>query len=221
MADGSTKQLDQVMVGDKVKATDPATGKTSGRTVIKVWINHDTDLMDVTATTNTWTEARHLKPGDRLRTSDGRAATVAATVVVSGDRDMWDLTVAADHDFYVATPVADVLVHNNSCRKFGFADAPRIAGVYTITLKRGNAYKVYVGASASNVHKRIHEAFTDPKSAINASIFTSDDIVTIGVVDLTGFTWEQIRYMEQGVINTHSLGGIGGGILLNRRNERQ
>ncbi len=121
MADGSAKPLDHVKVGDKVTATNPATGRTRSRTVTKVWVNHDTDLLDVTVrsggttsvihatqhhlfwddTNRAWVEAGHLQPGDRLRTDNGRAALVAAVAVVPGVADMWDLTVLADHDFYV------------------------------------------------------------------------------------------------------------------------
>lgn len=132
MADGSTKPLDQVKVGDKVEATDPATGKTSAQTVTKVWVDHDTDLMDITiraggktsvihatqhhpfwdATRHAWTKANNLPSGDRLRTDDGANATVVSTTVVSGAADMWDLTVQTTHDLYVVTSVASVLVHN-------------------------------------------------------------------------------------------------------------
>jgi len=34
---------------------------------------------------------------------------------------MWDLTVSSDHDFYINTATADVLVHNNSCPTSGAA----------------------------------------------------------------------------------------------------
>lgn len=132
MADGSTKPLDQVKIGDKVEATDPASGKTSAERVTQVWVNHDADLMDVIVKTSgktstihatqkhlfwdttrhAWTEADRLAVGDQLRTDSGTLATVASTVVVPGGVDMWDLTVDNDHDFYVVTTSANVLVHN-------------------------------------------------------------------------------------------------------------
>lgn len=132
MADGSTKPLDQVKVGDKVEATDTATGKTSAQTVTTVWVNHDSDLMDVTieaggktsviqatqhylfwdVTRKAWVEADQLVAGDQLQTDTGTVATVAGAVVVPGAADMWDLTVNNDHDFYVVTSSAYVLVHN-------------------------------------------------------------------------------------------------------------
>jgi hypothetical protein len=100
--------------------------------VTKVWVNHDADLMDFTvrsggktsviratqhhlfwdALRKAWTEAQNLRPGDRLHTDNSAVATVAAAAVVGGAADMWSLTVAATHDFYIITPVANVLVHN-------------------------------------------------------------------------------------------------------------
>jgi hypothetical protein len=132
MADGSTKPLNHVAVGDHVEATDPKTGKTTAEVVTKVWINHDTDLLDLTVHTRTgtstihttahhlfwdvtrhaWTDAEQLKPGGRLRVDDGTTAAVVSTMVVAGDADMWDLTVQTAHDFYVVTTGANILVHN-------------------------------------------------------------------------------------------------------------
>jgi hypothetical protein len=51
MADGTTKRIDQVGLGDQVRATDPETGETTSRTVSALHINVDTDLTDVTVTT--------------------------------------------------------------------------------------------------------------------------------------------------------------------------
>jgi hypothetical protein len=202
--------------------------------VTKVWINHDTDLLDVTiksggktsvihatqhhpfwdATRGAWIDGQSLKPNDRLRTDSGANATVIATVRVPGAADMWDLTVQTTHDFFVVTTAADVLVHNNSCRTFGFSTAPNVAGVYVITMKDG---RVYVGASAGRVHDRLHAAFTDSRAAVNQAGYTPADIASIGVTDLSGSSWDVIRQAEQGAIDSY--GGVSGGILLNRRNE--
>ena len=142
MGDGSTKPLDQVKVGDKVEATNTKTGKTTAQTVTKVWINHDTDLMDVAikvgaktsvvhttqhhpfwdVTRKAWIEADQVAAGDQLRTDNGSIATVAGTVVVPGAADMWDLTVQTSHDFYIDTTAANILVHN--CSLPGVGDTP-------------------------------------------------------------------------------------------------
>ena len=101
MADGSAKPISQVKPGDKVKSTDTASGKTKDSTATDVWVNHDTDLYDLTVhtakgdqvihttrhhmyfdrSTHTWVEASKLKPGEELTTDDGSAVTVAGGVV--------------------------------------------------------------------------------------------------------------------------------------------
>ncbi|WP_194913697.1 DddA-like double-stranded DNA deaminase toxin [Catenulispora rubra] len=48
--------------GDKVKSTDPATGKTKDSTASEVLVNYDTDLYDLTV---------HTAKGDQVTTDDG------------------------------------------------------------------------------------------------------------------------------------------------------
>jgi len=135
LADGTSQPIGQIKVGDKVRATDPGTGQTSARTVTTVWINHDTDLLDLTVetggvrsvihttehhrffddTTHTWTEAIDLEPGDHLHTDNGTVATVAATVILPASGYMWDLTVQGAHTFYIRVGDTSTLVHNINC----------------------------------------------------------------------------------------------------------
>ncbi|MGO8686334.1 MAG: polymorphic toxin-type HINT domain-containing protein [Candidatus Dormibacteria bacterium] len=132
LASGSAVAISQLWVGAQVLATNPQTGKTQPETVDAVMVNHDTDLMDVVVntaqgegtidstahhlfwdlTTRKWTETDQLRAGDRLFTPDGQLVTVARLVTVPGAEDMWDLTIANDHDFYVVTVDTAVLVHN-------------------------------------------------------------------------------------------------------------
>jgi hypothetical protein len=132
LASGASVAISQLWPGAQVLATDPQTGRTQAETVNKLWVNHDTDLMDVVVqtaggtgtidstahhlfwdlTTKTWTEADQLRAGDRLWTPDGQLATVVRAVTIPGVENMWDLTVANDHDFYVITLGTAVLVHN-------------------------------------------------------------------------------------------------------------
>jgi RHS repeat-associated protein len=132
LASGATVAISQLRPGAQVLATNPQTGKTQSETVQAVMVNRDTDLMDVVVntaqsqgtidstahhlfwdlTTRKWTEADQLRTGDRLFTPDGQLATVARLVTLPGAEDMWDLTVANDHDFYVVTVDTAVLVHN-------------------------------------------------------------------------------------------------------------
>ncbi|QNJ93270.1 HNH endonuclease [Mycolicibacterium fluoranthenivorans] len=65
------------------------------------------------ADTAGWVDATDLRPGDQLATPFyDSAAHVAGHTQVAGTADMWDLTIETTHTFYIATPTANVLVHN-------------------------------------------------------------------------------------------------------------
>jgi RHS repeat-associated protein len=133
MADGTNKLIKDIKVGDKVRATNTTTGMSSPRTVEAVFVNLDTDLLDLMVktkhgsavihtteghplwdqATHTWIRAGQLTHKARLRTPDGGTSTVVSAVaptVTTGT--MWDLTVTADHTFYVLAGETAVLVHN-------------------------------------------------------------------------------------------------------------
>ncbi|MFG1609855.1 polymorphic toxin-type HINT domain-containing protein [Actinoplanes sp. NPDC049265] len=132
MANGRTKPIGEVEVGDSVLATDPETGETTEREVTDYFTNHDTELTDLTvtspsstATLNTtqhhpfwsptrkqWVDAADLKPGEQLSTVDRGTVLVARVRNFSGHRVMHDLTVAAVHTYYVVARDTPVLVHN-------------------------------------------------------------------------------------------------------------
>ena len=134
MGDGSRRRIADVRVGQRVRATDAATGRTVAGHVSKVYRHEDTTLTDVTfrdadgrqsvvhTTTNhrfwdagrrQWTEAGSLAAGTALRTPESsRPATVSAVHSFAGDRTMYDLTVDGLHTYYVAAGDTAVLVHN-------------------------------------------------------------------------------------------------------------
>jgi hypothetical protein len=137
LAEGETKPISEIEIGDMVLATDPETGETAAREVTAVWVMpHDGDLLDVTisgpdgtegvvettdghkfwsVTVEDWVEAQHLTEGEALRQPAGTTATVVTITPQAGQADMWDLTIAIDHTFYVTYgDEADeaVLVHN-------------------------------------------------------------------------------------------------------------
>lgn len=82
MADGSTKKIEDIELGDEVTATDPETGTTSAKPVTKLWVNHDTDLTDVTIRVKTATTkgANASKPS-KLATAGAALVTAAAVAV--------------------------------------------------------------------------------------------------------------------------------------------
>lgn len=60
-----------------------------------------------------------LRHGTRLRTPSGSTASVLGSWMPRQATGwMWDLTIPRDHDFYIDTNAASVLVHNNNCATY-------------------------------------------------------------------------------------------------------
>ena len=134
LADGTTKPINQIQVGDKVLATNPETGETAAREVTHT-LPHTDQLVDLeledgsTITTTEdhhfwnhtdrqWQETQHLDPGDQLLTSTGN------TIAVQGlnwntthNAPAYDLTIADTHTYYVEAGSRSVLVHNSGQSK--------------------------------------------------------------------------------------------------------
>jgi RHS repeat-associated protein len=132
LANGRTKAIKDIGIGDVVVATDPGEDRTAAKAVTRLHDNLDTDLADLTivgrhggrsilhttqnhpfwdATTAAWTPAGVLRPGDRLSTPDG-TATVVHVRSFRGARHMLNLTIADVHTYYVLAGNTPVLVHN-------------------------------------------------------------------------------------------------------------
>ncbi|MGW7254132.1 polymorphic toxin-type HINT domain-containing protein [Streptomyces sp. NPDC054834] len=134
MADGKTKNIEDVKVGDKVLATDPETGESGSRTVKALIVTeHDKHFNELSIATpdgikkltatyehpfwspseRAWLKAAALKPGMTLLTDRGN------TVLVTGNRSFsryartYNLTVDDLHTYYVLAGETPVLVHNS------------------------------------------------------------------------------------------------------------
>ncbi|MFI6642494.1 polymorphic toxin-type HINT domain-containing protein [Streptomyces sp. NPDC050504] len=138
LADGTRRAIEKVREGDRVLATDPYTGRTSGHRVVNTIVTRDdkhfTRLFLRTATgpavltaTDThpfwrtdqrrWVDAGEIGPGVPLRTPDGSSLRVAAVDRYTRTQITFDLTVEGPHTYYVGAGSANVLVHNWSCGK--------------------------------------------------------------------------------------------------------
>ncbi|XVV13247.1 polymorphic toxin-type HINT domain-containing protein [Actinoplanes sp. CA-131856] len=132
LADGTTRAIEKVAVGDLVRATDPITGLTVARPVTATIVGDgDKKLVDITigATTITathnhpfwvpelsdWVDAERLAPRQWLRTSAGTHVQVTAVRHREAETRVHNLTVADLHTFYVTAGPASVLVHNSDC----------------------------------------------------------------------------------------------------------
>lgn len=126
MADGTTKRIDRVRVGDTVLATDPTTGRTGARVVTALVAGTGQKDMVAVSTTGgrivatqghpvwsgnrgAWVAAGDLTPGDRLT---GGHTGVTGLREWREHRTVYNLTVDGLHTYYVVAGAADVLVHN-------------------------------------------------------------------------------------------------------------
>ncbi|MFD5623950.1 polymorphic toxin-type HINT domain-containing protein [Streptomyces yangpuensis] len=137
MADGTSKAIEDVKVGDKVLATDPQTGETAPKTVTATIVTpDDKEFTDLTLTddanprgppatlTSTshhphwnetrrqWLDAGDFLPGEQLRQPDGTTLTIQTTRTYPFAVTTHNLTVDDFHTYYVLAGATPVLVHN-------------------------------------------------------------------------------------------------------------
>jgi hypothetical protein len=133
MADGSSKAVQRLKVGDQVRTTDPVTGGTVVAGITRLYLNDDSQLEDLVVrdpaghestlhttrhhlfwddTSGGWADAEALAPGDRLHSATGDPVVVEAVEAVFGHEWMYDLTVDGVHTFYVIVGGDALLVHN-------------------------------------------------------------------------------------------------------------
>ena len=138
LADGSSKPIEQLQVGDRVLATDVESGDNQARTVTNVR-SHTGDKDPVTVTVDTdgdngtqtgsftatadhpiwlpdagtWAPAGQLQPGMWLQTGAGTWVQVTAVQHHhAGHQQVHNLTVHGVHTYYILAGSAPVLVHN-------------------------------------------------------------------------------------------------------------
>ncbi|MEF2528340.1 polymorphic toxin-type HINT domain-containing protein [Streptomyces sp. CS62] len=137
MADGTTKAIEDLELGDKVVATDPETGETAvkdvaatitgegSKNLVEVTIDTDGDKGTATAAVTAtdghpfwvpeiseWVDATDLKAGTWLRTSAGTHVQITAVKRWTQQAKVHNLTVADIHTYYVLAAATPVLVHN-------------------------------------------------------------------------------------------------------------
>ncbi|WP_148639863.1 polymorphic toxin-type HINT domain-containing protein [Streptomyces sp. Mg1] len=135
MADGAIKNIEDIKIGDEVKATDPETGRTESREVTRLIVTEDDKYFntlsiatedgtkELTAThehpfwspsAHTWVEAGNLTPGATLLSDDGSTVTVTANKPHTRNATTYNLTVDGLHTYYVLAGATPVLVHNSN-----------------------------------------------------------------------------------------------------------
>jgi flagellin-like hook-associated protein FlgL len=228
MADGTTKAIGSIALGETVVATDPTTGETTNREVTQLHTNTDTDLTDLTvtvdpdpqidgdetietlyttshhpfwdATQDQWVDAADLKTGDKLHSTGSAAILVKTVRNYAGSHTMNDLTVADVHTYYVVVGATPVLVHNNSCKL-------RTLKIYEIDLANGTTY----------VGRTVQASLARRYPAIGRLIFRGQKITNITVhTHLTCSCRLRWQILEQQAMNDARRAGK---TLINGREE--
>ena len=194
-----TTAIERLKVGDTVLSEDPKTGTVEPEAVqaviddgVKSLIALDLSDGSTLKVTGDhpfwvdggggmdhpgWLEAGQLRPGDRLRTADGRGITVLAVHWNVGTAHVYTLTVATDHTFFVGS--ARVLVHNGegSCPTIGNLVYNHFLKSYAITDKAVLEKQIQAQVDAMN---RIIAASKDGILELKRRIRNYPNIVTEG-----------------------------------------
>jgi hypothetical protein len=169
MADGTSKPISQVRVGDRVLATDPQTGKTQARPVAAIIVHGGTHrIVEVTlpdgsqisatdhhpfwdATTHRFTDAIDLHTGDQVLEPDGTRIPITALNTKVEDLTAYNLTITGTHTYYAGTTA--ILVHN-SCGGMGIhgnsGDSPLTAYLYRLTSTTGEYLKTGISQNPAS-----------------------------------------------------------------------
>ena len=139
LADGTSRPIEQLKLGDKVKATDPETGQTTAQPVVATITGQGAKQLvevkisttdakgtlqtaSVTATAghpfyqpsyNRWVAAADLQAGDQLQPlGEGKQSQVTAVRLYVEQTKAHNLTVVNLHTYYVVAGDTPLLVHN-------------------------------------------------------------------------------------------------------------
>jgi hypothetical protein len=132
MADGSSKAIKDVALGDMVMATDPVTGVTAAKKVIDLIRHSGAHTMVAVQLSNgktihatdqhpfwvenrrEWVYAIDLRTGDILHSVTGDTMAVTGLTISTDNLTAYNLTIEGLHTFYVLAGNTPVLVHNAS-----------------------------------------------------------------------------------------------------------
>ncbi|MEW2113670.1 polymorphic toxin-type HINT domain-containing protein [Streptomyces sp. NPDC005474] len=154
MADGTTKRIEDVKTGDRVRATDPKTGRTTVKTVtaeitgkglkhlvritLSSELNGKKQTTSITATDGhpfwvpqlgAWVDATNLTAGEQLSSSTQAVIRITEVRRWTQSATVHNLTVADIHTYYVVAGTTSVLVHNDG----GSPDIIRIPDLSGLT----------------------------------------------------------------------------------------
>ena len=158
MADGTTKPISKIEIGDRVLAEDPETGERGPRKVTHLWVHNDT-LVDLevgnavvsttedhpfwNATDTEWQRADVLDVGDQVLSADGRVLLVGGIdLSTAASGSAYNLTVDDIHTYFIQIGDGEALVHNTGCDEFASQFA-RANGGEVFTIKPPSGLRVF------------------------------------------------------------------------------
>ncbi|MGC4896185.1 polymorphic toxin-type HINT domain-containing protein [Micromonospora sp. DT31] len=185
MADGSTKAIEDLQLGDQVRATDVESSAGQGRTVtnvrshagVKKLITFTVDVdgkdgsktASITSTdahlvwlpdVGMWAKAEQLKAGMWLQTAAGTWVQVTAVKRSTHQERVHNLTVNGVHTYYVLAGTTPVLVHNCGQVEYGSTDLSQAVIQERLKLgKTGNNFAAARVVGGDGV-ERIEVAFS-------------------------------------------------------------
>ncbi len=136
MSDKSTKDIEDIKLGDEVMAADPKTGESGPRRVTRLIVTEDDKhFNELTIDTevgpkkptathehpfwspseSNWIEADRLTAGMTLLTDENDTVTVLGNRAYTQHARTYNLTVDDLHTYYVLAGETPVLVHNSNC----------------------------------------------------------------------------------------------------------
>ena len=154
MADGSTRPISEVNVGDEVATTDPEKGEHSDQKVTQLHANRDTDLTDVTVSTAPAAADRADKTvgeGKGDRSTRGPTESVLET---TAHHPFWDATTGDWVDAAELTPGTSTLVGPDGQIQYVTAvdNFPGSKVMRDLTVATTHTYYVIAGSEPVLVH---------------------------------------------------------------------
>lgn len=186
MADGTTKPIEDVEIGDWVWATNPETGEIGSRQVIDTIVGDgEKHLADIRVAGGTltatgghpfwvddegrWIDAKDLTVGVRLELVDGSTVPLEAVATRVAVQRVHNLTVEGIHTYYVEVADEHVLTHNSGClspnqmnQAIRRGQAPRgITRIDTPKVPNEQLHATFEGGAALNVDGSWKHGFVD------------------------------------------------------------
>ncbi|WP_457456044.1 polymorphic toxin-type HINT domain-containing protein [Streptomyces sp. TE5632] len=229
MADGSTKDIEDVELGDEVLAADPQTGELGPRKVTRLIrteddkhfntlsIATDDGIEELTAThehpfwspsEKSWIEAGDLTSGMTLLTDEGRTVIVTANEPFTQHARTYNLTVDDLHTYYVLAGETPILVHNANC---GIGDA--LKGWNTRYYQMGDQHLRLTKERMRHILERHHPAYRKGPDKATQTNFRK----TMSIQDVEGAI-RSVAQQNRGLISsrgthdTYQVEGVYGGV---------